>query len=76
MKEVDCIACIATGLTLSMGAIGRDGMVHYVRWSARGYKGVFRLCDFNYVVWPNDEPRVNPHAVALDPEDVSAMESP
>lgn len=42
--DVDCMACLVTGVTTPVGWRDAAGIVHRVRWRVRG--GCYRLCDF------------------------------
>lgn len=48
MRQVNCMACLATGIILPMGTEDRIGVVHYVKWIVgTRRKGCYRLCDFD-----------------------------
>ncbi len=44
MTVVDCITCLVTNVTTSVGFRDDHGIVHRVRWRTHG--GPYRLCDF------------------------------
>lgn len=69
--DVDCMACLVTGVVTPIGWRDPAGVVHRVRWRVRG--GCNRLCDFE-AGEGNDELRRG--AVLIDANTLISVEEP
>lgn len=73
MSDVDCVACLATKLSLPNGHVDDEGITHYVRWNTGGRLGCFKLCDYERLD-KVDDVQLNKRAIRLDLKRVFGLE--
>jgi hypothetical protein len=66
--DVNCMACLVTGVDTPIGWRDPLGIVHRVRWRTRG--GCYKLCDFR------DDAKMRDGARPIDVDALISVEEP